>query len=105
MSLLFVYVTLVGGMTASIQVTRGVVRGVGKLIEGEPRAALGEVVGGLVAPLHSAFAQMYRLGDDVCQAANALSLDESEPAPSVQSIHRDRQPFPQRDGVPGLNPA
>lgn len=105
MSFLVAYVTFVGGITASLQVTRGVVRGVGKLIEGEPRAALGEVVGGLVAPLHSVFNQMYRLGDDICHAANALSLEESEALASPPSLPANRQPFPQRDGVPGLNPA
>jgi len=48
------YLAVVGTFTASTQAMRGVVRGVGKLIEGQPREALGEVAGGLAAPLKTA---------------------------------------------------
>jgi hypothetical protein len=79
MHLVTFYLVVVGTFTATAQALRGAVRGAGKLIEGKPREALGEVAGGLVAPARSAYNQALRLGEDVCRVAGALSLEEDEP--------------------------
>jgi len=89
MHLITFYLAVVGTFTASTQAMRGVVRGVGKLIEGQPREALGEVAGGLAAPLRTAFTQICHLGEDVCRTARALPLEEEDelealPEPVVQ---------------------
>ena len=67
------YLAITGGISASLQVVRGAVRGATKLIEGEPRAAVGEVVGGVVAPVVSAVHQATQLAGDVFGAALAIS--------------------------------
>jgi hypothetical protein len=88
MHLVTFYLAVVGTFTATTQALRGVVRGAGKLIEGKPREALGEVAGGLVAPVKSAYAQTCRLGEDICRTVGALTMEEDErealPAPAVQ---------------------
>ena len=73
MNLFAAYLLAVGGFTAGVQVARGVVRGAGKLIDGEPGAAFAEAAGGLVAPLFSAYAQVCKLGEDVWQVAGSLA--------------------------------
>src|SRR5436190_12284100 len=84
MNLFAAYALVVGGFTAGVQIARGVVRGAGKLIEGEPRAALTEVVGGLAAPVAAAISQVCKLGEDVCHAAGALVDEEFEPTAPAQ---------------------
>jgi hypothetical protein len=89
MHLITVYLAVVGTFTATTQAMRGVVRGVGKLIARKPREALGEVVGGLAAPLKTAYTQVCHLGEDVCRTARALTLEEEDgpdavPEPAVQ---------------------
>jgi hypothetical protein len=88
MHLVTFYLAFVGTFTATTQAARGVIRGVGKLIEGQPRAALGEVVGGLMAPAKSAYTQACRLGEDVFRTVSTLSAEDDEPealpAPAVQ---------------------
>src|ERR1700729_1566082 len=69
-----VYLLAVGGGHPGAQVARGVVRGAGKLIDGEPRAALAEVAGGVVAPLVSAVSQFSKLGEEICETAIDLAL-------------------------------
>ena len=69
MNVFVAYLVVAGGVTAGIQVGRGVVRGAGKLIDGEPKAALREVGAGLVAPVRSACDQVRSLGDDVWATA------------------------------------
>jgi len=64
---------VVGGFTAGVQMVRGIVRGAGKLIEGDVQGALTEAAGGFVAPVVSACNQVCRLGEDVFQSAAALS--------------------------------
>jgi hypothetical protein len=84
MGLFVSYVLVVGGFTASVQVIRGVVRGAGKLIEGEPKAALVEIAGGVMAPVASAVGQVYKLGEEVCRTAGVLAEggeDEGEELP------------------------
>jgi hypothetical protein len=78
MHLVTFYLVFAGSLTATTQAARGVIRGVGKLIEGQPRAALGEVAGGLLAPAKSAYTQVCRLGEDVCRTVSALSADDEE---------------------------
>ena len=89
MHLVTFYLAVVGTFTATTQAMRGVVRGVGKLIARRPREALGEVVGGLAAPLKTAYTQICHLGEDVCRTARALTLEEEDepealPEPIVQ---------------------
>ena len=67
------YLAVTGGVSAGLQVARGVVRGVTRLIEGEPRAAVGEVVGGLVAPVASAIGQGRKLTGEIYDAVRAIS--------------------------------
>jgi hypothetical protein len=73
--MLTAYLLVVGGATAGVQAARGVVRGVGKLVQGEPREALAEVAGGLAAPVVSLVHQAAQLGGEVCLVAAALSDD------------------------------
>src|SRR5205823_1886821 len=72
LSLLTGYLVVVGGATAGVQAARGVVRGVGRLAQGEPRAALAQVAGGLVAPVLSLVHQAAQLGGEVCLVAASL---------------------------------
>jgi predicted ThiF/HesA family dinucleotide-utilizing enzyme len=106
MGLFVSYVLVVGGFTASVQVIRGVVRGAGKLIEGEPKAALVEVAGGVMAPVASAVGQACKLGADVCRTAGVLAVsgeDESETLPAQPTgVRRWRAPghvAPEANGV------
>jgi hypothetical protein len=90
MHLITVYLAVVGTFTASTQAMRGVVRGMGKLIEGQPREALGEVAGGLAAPLKTAFNQVCHLGEDVCRAARVLALEEENEPEVLQDVVQRR---------------
>jgi len=81
LNFLAAYLAVVGGATAGLQAARGVVRGVGKLIEGEPRQALAEVAGGLLAPVVAFVHQATRLGAEVCEVAGVLG---SEGQPGVR---------------------
>jgi len=78
MGLLATYAAVVGGFTAGVQMVRGIVRGAGKLIEGDARGAHAEAAGGFGAPVVSACSQVCRLGEDVFQSAAALSGGKEE---------------------------
>jgi hypothetical protein len=67
------YLAVAGGIAAGAQVARGAVRGAGRLAQGDARAALAEVAGGLAAPLVAASHQLHQLGGDVVRSAEALS--------------------------------
>ena len=67
------YLAITVAVTGGLQVARGAVRGATKLIEGQPRAAVGEVVGGVVAPVASAVHQATQLAGDVFAAALAIA--------------------------------
>jgi hypothetical protein len=56
------YLVVTGGVSAGLQVTRGLVRASGRLLQGEPRAALGEALGGLAAPALRVYTEAVRLG-------------------------------------------
>src|ERR1700737_2722242 len=75
------YLAVAGGLSAGLQVTRGVIRGVTRLIEGEPRAAVGEVVGGFVAPVATAIDQAGKLSGEVWTAMVAISTSGEEATP------------------------
>jgi len=78
MGLLATYAAVVGVFTAGVQMVRGIVRGAGKLIEGDVRGAFTEAAGGFVAPVVSACNQVCHLGEDVFQSAAALSGGRDE---------------------------
>jgi hypothetical protein len=85
---------VVGGVTAAAQVVRGVVRGAGRLIEGEPRSALAEAAAGLVAPVMAAYSQLCRLGEDVGRSAGGLlaeAREEGREAPNRPAAPRRRR--------------
>ena len=99
------YLAVAGGISAGLQVVRGTVRGVTRLIEGEPRAAVGEVLGGAVAPVASAVHQATQLTGDVLGAALAIS-NFGQQDPVILSVPRwagrDGEPAtPEPDGIPG----
>jgi hypothetical protein len=96
MSFLTAYVVVAGTFTASLQVGRGVVRGAGKLIQGDTRGALAEVAAGAMAPVMSAYHQICELGEDVCRAAGALVTEDDEqvtaPLARLYLVPHDRTP-------------
>src|SRR3954452_4436791 len=99
------YLAVAGGISGGLQGVRGAVRGVTKLIEGEPRAAVGEGVAGVVAPGASAVNQATQLAGDVLGAALAIS-NFGQQDPVILSVPRwagrDGEPAtPEPDGVPG----
>jgi hypothetical protein len=102
MNLFAAYTLALGAFTAGTQVARGVVRGVGKLIEGNPRAALTEVAGGLAAPVAAAIGQVCKLGEDVCRAAGRLvgdhDIERTTPA-RLPGLSRMRSAAVGTDGV------
>src|SRR5262245_34159721 len=77
--LLVGYLAVAGTLSAGLQVARGVVRGTGCLLAGDPRGALAQVAGGLLAPARQVYAEAGRLALDVFVAAPALSGDGSDP--------------------------
>ena len=89
------YLAVAGGISAGLQVVRGTVRGVTRLIEGEPRAAVGEVVGGVVAPVASAVHQATQLAADVFGAAMSIA-NVGQRDPVILSVPQ----WAGRDGEP-----
>jgi hypothetical protein len=70
------YLTVTGGLAAGLQVSRGLVRAAGRLLEGEPRAALAEALGGVVAPAQRVVGEAICLGIDAWAAAQTLTGGE-----------------------------
>jgi hypothetical protein len=68
-----VYLAVTGGLSAGMQVSRGLVRAAERLFEGEPRAALAEAVGGVLAPAQRVVGEAICLGLDAWAAAQALT--------------------------------
>jgi hypothetical protein len=99
-SAVMMYLAVTGGVSAGLQVTRGVVRGVTRLIEGEPRAAVGEVIGGVVAPVASVLNQGSKLTGEICGAVLTISACGEEETPSWLASRRHFEPAA-ADGVPG----
>jgi hypothetical protein len=83
------YLLLTGCVTATVQVARGAVRGAARVIQGEFRAALGEVIAGAAAPAVSAVQQLRGLGEDVCASVTALVGEtEADELPEPQVLPR-----------------
>jgi hypothetical protein len=93
MQILAAYLVVAGGISASLQVARGMVRGTGRLLAGDPRGALGEVAGGLLAPAAQVYKEVGKRTIDVIVAAQALTNDTEEPTPEGVWAQ-------QRNGVP-----
>ena len=90
-----------GGVSAGLQVARGVVRGVTRLFEGEPRAAVGEVVGGLVAPVASAIGQSRKLTGEIYDAVRAISASGEQESLDWSLRRRFEHAATDRHSVPG----
>jgi hypothetical protein len=78
MNILAAYLMVAGGISAGLQVTRGAVRGTGRLLAGDPKGALAEMTGGLLAPAAQVYREVGKLTIDVIVAAQALTGDDSE---------------------------
>jgi hypothetical protein len=72
MGLFTSYVFVAGSLSASAQIARGLVRGAGKLVQGDPKGALVEAAGGVIAPATSAVSQLFKLGSEVFEVASNL---------------------------------
>jgi hypothetical protein len=81
MQLFMAYLVVTGTMAASLQVSRGFVRAAGRLMEGEPRAALAEAVGGVAAPAQRVVGEVLCLGLDAWVAARAINGQGEAPVP------------------------
>ena len=82
-----------GGITAGAQVARGVVRGVGCLVRGQPMDALIQVADGLAAPVRSACEHLAKLGGDVVGTVIGVGFEAEEQKPVVvTSRRRQRRP-------------
>jgi hypothetical protein len=102
--LLTSYLMVAGGVAAGAQVARGVAHGVSQLLHGDPRGALVEVAGGLVAPALTAAGQLFCLGQEVAGSAIELTLGKKygpEDSAWVLPIllHRHREPAATGNGA------
>ena len=79
------YLLLTGSVCAAVQVTRGAVRAAGQVARGNYREAVGEAIGGVIAPAAAAVQLIRELGDDICISVTAL----------VGGVDADKQPAPQ----------
>jgi hypothetical protein len=83
MNWLMTYIAVAGSAVAGAQVARGAVRGVRRLAQGDPRGAVTQFAGGLLAPARSACHEVLRLGAEALAAAAAIAggdaLAEPEP--------------------------
>jgi hypothetical protein len=86
MHFFMVYLAVTGGLSAGMQVSRGLVRAAGRLLEGEPRAALAEAVGGVLAPAQRVVGEAICLGIEAWAAAQALTGGE-EVGPLAAESH------------------
>lgn len=65
-----------GGIAAGAQVAGGAVRAVAALANGQPRAALLRVAGGLAAPVRTAWQELGQLKDEIVDAVLAGGPNE-----------------------------
>ena len=99
MTILTGYFLSAGGLTAGLRVTRGLVRSAGRALAGDPRGALAEAAGGLVAPAVQVYREAGLLIADALEAAEALTDGADQEAPAAftpQNAWAGR-----RNGVPG----
>ena len=93
MNFLLGYLAFAGTAVASLQASRGVARGISRLVEGDHRAALAEVVGGLVAPARSVVVEAAKMAVDAMACAASLCGEGEEalpPQPSPLAAHARR---------------
>jgi hypothetical protein len=93
MNILAAYLMVAGGISAGLQVTRGAVRGTGRLLAGDPKGALAEVTGGLLAPAATVYREVGKLTLDVISATQAITGGSDEERMPEGMTH-------QRNGVP-----
>ena len=83
MTILTGYFLSAGGLTAGLRVTRGLVRGTGRALAGDPRGALAEAAGGLIAPAAQVSREARLLVADALEAAEALTDGGDQEAPAA----------------------
>ena len=89
------YLMVAGGISAGLQVTRGVVRGTGRMLAGDPRGAIAEVTAGVVAPAVQVYREIGKLTIDVLVAAQAITDD----SPAADAMPSEDAWTHQRNGV------
>jgi hypothetical protein len=77
------YFLSAGGLTAGLRAARGVVRGIGRALAGDPRGALAEAAGGLIAPAAQVSREARLLIADALEAAEALTDGGDQEAPAA----------------------
>jgi hypothetical protein len=70
---------MVGGFTAAVQVSRGLLKAADRLSAGEYRVAACEVANALLAPVKSAYAQCMKIVAEIRQASGDIA-ESQEPA-------------------------
>jgi hypothetical protein len=95
------YLAIAGGLSAGLQVTRGFVRGTGRLLGGDPRGALAEVTAGVVAPAVQVYREAVKLTLDVCGAVDALTGDDTPNSLPSAAPAGTWAPAERCDGVAG----
>jgi hypothetical protein len=83
MTILTGYFLIAGGLTAGLRAARGVVRGTGRALAGDPRGALAEAAGGLIAPAAQVYREARLLVADALEAAEALSDGGGQESPAA----------------------
>jgi hypothetical protein len=95
MHIFMAYLAVAGGISAGLQVSRGVVRGTGRMLAGDPKGALAEVTAGVVAPVAQVYREVGKLTIDVFVAAQALTED----SPAADAMPSEDAWTHQRNGV------
>ena len=78
------YFLSAGGLSAGLRVTRGLVRSTGRALAGDPRGALAEAAGGLVAPAVQVYREAGLLIADALSAAGGLLAGEVQSPPTLR---------------------
>jgi hypothetical protein len=85
MTILTGYFLSAGGLSAGLRVTRGLVRGTGRALAGDPRGALAEAAGGLIAPAVQVYREAGLLIADALSAAGGLLAGEVQSPPTLRT--------------------
>ena len=93
------YFLSAGGLSAGLRVTRGLVRSAGRALAGDPRGALAEAAGGLIAPAVQVYREASLLIADALEAAQALTDGGEREAPAAFTPRNAWSG--RRNGVPG----
>jgi hypothetical protein len=95
MEIIWGYFIMTGTAAALLQAARGLVRGCAKLMQGDSKAAVAEVAGGLVAPACKVADEAGKLAQDALACAWAIASDnekeKAQPctAGPAAKLHRD----------------